>query len=237
MDNDTTETAKAVQEIAKTTSKGIDAIRDASPFINRVFGPLVENAVGLLSDRLQYYRLSQFLTLKDKTNALLDARCITDTQAVPPHIALPLIEAATITDNEELQDLWAGLMANALDPAFKEDIRPAYISIIKDLSPLDARVLQLVNDGVNSFAQTWPSGQEYPSFDLTKFAEDIGVDHDEFEISLQNLARLRCLSAVSDLDGTERQVTSKNQYWMFSIRITPLGRALLKACGIGQESR
>lgn len=230
------ENAKAAQELAKATSKGLDILRDAAPFIERVFGPPVENAVGLVSDRLQYFRLTQFLSLRERVTNRLNKQGITDTRSVPPYIALPLIEAATITESDDIQELWAGLMANALDPAFKEDIRSAYISIIKDLSPLDARVLQLVNDGVNNFAQTWSSGEEYPSFQLSKFVEDVGVDGEELEISLQNLARLRCLSSVSDLDGTERQVTSKNQYWMFSIHITSLGRALLKACGIGHES-
>ena len=235
MNNQDNENAKAVQEIAKATSKGIDALREARPFIEKVFGSLVEDAIGIVSDRLKHYRLTQFHTLQTKTNQRLSELGVEKTLPVPPSIAVPLIEAATITDDEEIQDLWAGLMTSAMDPDFKEEIRPAYISIIKDLSPLDARVLQVVNDGVNSLPDVLTDGQEFPSFDLTKFVEYFDMEHEELEISLQNLARLQCLTSVSDLDGTVRNVTCIGNYWMFSIRITPLGRALMKACGTGGE--
>ncbi len=51
------DSAKAAQEVAKATRKALELTEKAGPFLERTFGPIVENAAGLLSDRLMYYRL------------------------------------------------------------------------------------------------------------------------------------------------------------------------------------
>jgi hypothetical protein len=42
------ETAKAAQELAKAGSKAIDATRDVSGWLDRIFGKAIEHSVGRL---------------------------------------------------------------------------------------------------------------------------------------------------------------------------------------------
>ncbi len=137
------ESARAVQEVAKTTGRALEIAKKAGPFLKRVFGPLVENAVGIASDRLGYYRLTQFYLLLDKTKKLLADRGIGAPRPVPPKLAVPLLEAATIEDDEDLHDLWARLLANAMDPNAPE-IRRSFIGILKEFEPNDAKLLAYV---------------------------------------------------------------------------------------------
>lgn len=58
-------------------------------------------------------------------------------------LGIPWVENASLEDDESLQELWANLLANALNPDFKEEIRTAFLGIIKELSILDARILNL----------------------------------------------------------------------------------------------
>ena len=107
----TDEEAKAVQEAAKAlqevTRTARDIGRNAAPFVARVFGPLVENAVGILSGKLAYYRLENFFDLAEKTELLLAKRGVSDPRSVPVPFALPLIEAATMEGNDRMRDRWA----------------------------------------------------------------------------------------------------------------------------------
>lgn len=65
------EESKAIQEVAKATGKGIDAVREAGGFIARyVAGPL-EEGVGILSDRLKYVRWERQMRLMQRADEFL----------------------------------------------------------------------------------------------------------------------------------------------------------------------
>ena len=58
----TDEWAEAVQHVARTTR--VIAER-SSDFVGRVFGPPVEDGVNIVSDRLRFYKLSQWFSLQE----------------------------------------------------------------------------------------------------------------------------------------------------------------------------
>ena len=64
-----------------------------------MFGDLVQDSVGLISDRLRFYRIEKFLSLKEKTEKNLKEKNIKITIPVPPKLGIPLIEAATVEDS------------------------------------------------------------------------------------------------------------------------------------------
>jgi hypothetical protein len=41
---------------------------------------------------------------------------------------------------ESIQDLYAALLANAMDERFSEDVRPEFIDIVRELQPIDESV-------------------------------------------------------------------------------------------------
>ncbi len=221
------ESAKAVQEVAKTTGKALEIVEKAGPFVERVFGPSIESAVGLLSDRLQHYRLRQFFKLADKTDALLQERGIEVTRHVPPSLAIPLIEAATIEERDTLHDLWAELLANAMDPDFDEEIRPAFVTILKDISPLDAIILKFFCDGGADGAPYMNKMEVLTG----RLAAQFRATERDCEIAVGNLIRLGCLSPARDTSGAYHHLTSTGDSTApLLITITPLGRALVRAC-------
>jgi hypothetical protein len=58
-------------------------------------------------------------------------------------IAIPLIDAALNEDREGLKQLWAKLLAVAMDSRRATLVRPSLIELLKNLDPLDARILQV----------------------------------------------------------------------------------------------
>jgi hypothetical protein len=186
------ENAKAVGEVAKTTSNAIDAVREAGGWLNRIFGSAIEDAVALhWSDRVRARRIEaaifdwgRLAELVHKTATELKAKGIDTTRPVPPKIAIPLLENATMEDDDELHSKWAKLLANALNPS-ADDAQKKFVTTLAELTSRDVQVFEILCT-------------EWKSVDKTKFTKDAtlkygpgvdaGKDHDE--ISVITLSRL-----------------------------------------------
>ena len=154
MDNDPsamiTESAKAVQELAKTTGQVVDASARVSGWFDGIFGQGLKDTVGLWSDRQRTRRImaaiydsEKLLELNSKVEARLAAKGISALRSVPPKIALGIIEHATIEDDDNLHSLWANLLVTGLDAA-ADQIHAKYISVLADLTKADAVVFDLL---------------------------------------------------------------------------------------------
>lgn len=186
------ESAKAVQETAKATNNAIDLARDTGGFFNRVFGDLVEDGVGIIADKVKYYRKARAIELADKVeNILISRKSNKNTKAVPPKVAVPLIENATLEEDDELHNLWAALLANAMDPNFSDDINNVHVAILKEIQQLDARILMSHYKAfINDSEFTNPSEVVYAKkgMEIT-----FNCTVNDVEQSILNLMRLGCL--------------------------------------------
>lgn len=62
-----------------------------------------------------------------------------------PYVAVPVIQAISYSMNsEELRNLYANLLAKAMNFDTKDLVHPSFVEIIKHLSPLDAQVINIV---------------------------------------------------------------------------------------------
>lgn len=192
MADEITETAKAVQETAKATGKAIDCLRETGGFFSRVFGDLVEDGVGIVADKLKYYRLERATLLAEKTQERLKERGVEATVAVPPKTALPLIENATLEDNDDLHTLWANLLANAMDPAKAHQVKHIHVSILKGMEPLHVGILSsMAHEKITRYPD---KAFNEVHFDRAKIAEGFNVPEDMVDVALLNLMRLGCVT-------------------------------------------
>ncbi|HEY4082138.1 MAG TPA: Abi-alpha family protein [Burkholderiaceae bacterium] len=219
------ESAKAVQELAKAGTQALQTTEKLGGFVSRfVAGPL-QQITGIVEDRLRYTRWELQLRLMDRADTLLKLRGLdVATRNVPLKLALPLLEAASIEDDESLQDRFAMLLVNAADAGSEVEVRRAYISILEQLTPLDALLVDLLyglpfdqarhhgicTTNLPHSARVVPEGE----FDHAE-------PSDEVVLSLSNLVRLGCLKAAMTFGGGE----------MFG-RVNPtiLGREFAAAC-------
>ena len=56
MSGEITETAKAVQEVAKTTAQAIGAVEKVGNFFAKIMGESIDATCGMLADTLKYKR-------------------------------------------------------------------------------------------------------------------------------------------------------------------------------------
>ena len=184
------EASKAVQESAKTGSKALDSISAAGGFLKEVFGDLLQDSVGLMSDKLKFYRIERFFSLKDKTERNLKEKGIKITVPIPPKLGIPLIEAATVEDNENLHTKWSNMLSNAINPNFNGKITRNFVSILEEMNPVDVLILDTI---CKEWLLLSDDQKDNTLFDRSKIIINLKIEKKECEISLRNLLRLGCL--------------------------------------------
>jgi Abortive infection alpha len=179
------EQAKALQEALKT-------LQGIGGFLKETFGTVPEDLAGLLGgDWLKVRRAENFVHIVGKARERIRVRHV-----IPKRprlsILVPLVAAAADEESDELQDIWARLLAAAADPVRTGLVRLAFVDTVKNMDPLDALVLQEVSQ-----KQQQPS-----SFNPIEFlASKLGVTHDEIIVSYNNLERIPVWSTHSLHDG------------------------------------
>jgi hypothetical protein len=134
MDDTTKEIAKATQEVAKTVREGLRATEKLGAFAARLVREPIESLVGILGDRLRYVRWTRQVRLVDKAEELIRERRLEGRLLpVPPKLALPVIENATLEEDDSLQDLWVRLLVAAADPSTSKSVRVAFVDVIRQL--------------------------------------------------------------------------------------------------------
>lgn len=165
---------------------------------------------------------------------------------VPPKLALPIIENASLEEDDELQDLWATLLTSALDPNFEGTLRAAFIDIIKQVEAIDVHILNFIYESYKeSLKYLLSSNESYHSptiFPVSKssITEKLGIDSSAYENSIDNLIRLRCIasyveSKIIESESTQyRNLTFYNDvthdYRYDSVCMTSFGVSFLEAC-------
>lgn len=208
------DTAKAIEESARALGKGFDLVGGLGAYLARALGGVPENLIGLLlGDWLIHKRVRRWSELRDETARILNQRNVKKPyDDISPSIALPLIEAALDEDRDGLKELWAKLLAAAMDPKRKHFVRADLISTLKQMEPLDAIVLNAVYDAQGT--QLAPNGRD-------NLAQRFSVTSDEITVSFQNLERLGCFIRRGD-QPPESQMVRENP------SLGPRGRLLMQ---------
>jgi hypothetical protein len=195
-------------------TEGVKLAGSTGRWLDKVLGTLPEDVVGLaIGDRVRYRRLGNLAALQAKHDTLLENIETQRRSEVSLSVVLPLLEAAANESREELQNLWAALLANAIIDGGKK-VRAAFFETIKKMEPVDAKVLFLMANP-NEWVRP-PDGQRRDLAQLEATARARGVE-EELAVSISALQGLGCLT---------------NSQMGYLPSITPYGRALLAACTV-----
>lgn len=208
---------KAITEVSKTAGKAIDASTKAGSFLNKVFGEACVEGGGILTDKVKAYRYKNWLKIQDNIQEIHKQRGV-EGKLIPikPSIGIPLLDAASLEDEPALQDLWAQLIANYTDPTKTVERRSAYITILKDLAPLDVKVLNYLSSKIKN------TSAEIISKNLSEYCDSI-------DLALCNLMRLQLVDISNRLymdDNMSPNSISETSTYAISI----LGKELVRVC-------
>lgn len=204
-----------VPNIIKSIS---DAAHDNLPVTIEETDGAISTVVGFFNNVVLYpvkkanltfkYKLEAFESdLREKTDRIPDENL----QIPPTMIAGPILEALRYTyDEKELREMYENLLASAMDTRIVNQALPSFVDAIKQMSPLDALVLQ-------KFVELYQlpcaemrfeienTNQIYAKAMPTYFLQELADMSDPFIIStsITNLLRLGFLNLI---DGTIKGV-------------------------------
>ncbi len=140
-----TAVAKAAEETAKTGRALVEAGSDLASFVGKALGTVPEDTVGLLGgDHLHELRIRNLDKISRKTEEILRERGVEDPEPIGPKALLPALGAASEEIDETLQDMWATLLANAMDPNKDTSLQRVFIETLKQFEPIEAFVFEKI---------------------------------------------------------------------------------------------
>lgn len=140
---------KQIAEKAAEFTKEIaeDVSRPSSKSIGKNLGLMVDGVFGWLGTWGEIQKMKQSKYMEDYKDKLYSKiENIPSEDLIEPNISIvgPAIESSKYFFNEEYyQDMFTNLIAASCDIKQKNKVHPSYVDIIKQLSPLDAKVLNL----------------------------------------------------------------------------------------------
>lgn len=197
--------AEAVKALATFGTTVVTEAGNLARCIGRIVGTVPEDAVGLvIGDPLHAIRAVTADWYDRRVREIIKRRNA-KTQPVSLSVALPLLQGAYDESREGLRDMWAALIAAAMDPERAGRVRVSFTITLRQFDPLDALLLSARRDNASGFR---PHARAF-------FAQRLGVTENEIAVSVENLVLLRCMRAS---DNRESFVP------------TPYGLELLRAC-------
>jgi hypothetical protein len=194
-------------EIVK--SGAFDKLAD---IVHKLAGPSAEEYGLLLADKAKVYRLKNWVNVVTKTQKILsDAKL--PPGGVPPRMFLPILEASSLEDDENLQSLWAGLLATASQQT--NSVSPSFVETLKQLTRDEARHLQHVSNALGEIRKhkalahmalsPWAFGERggAPVGVSSDTYERLGLIRRDFGVTLHGR---RTLSSKGNIDAIEPEV-------------------------------
>ena len=193
-------------ELAKESIK--QAADIAKSFLSKLVGPASEEAGLILKENVRFYRLKNQLRILRKAQDMLNEAGI-EPNAVPLRTLLPLLEGASLEDDESLGDKWAALLANAAAGAITEGSHPSFPKILGEMSPQEALMLdRLCTQGGET---PWDTYRQ-------DMAKELSLSIDDINRKYWNLFRLG-LCKIGIKPPAEASMVSLSPFGHFFTRV------------------
>jgi hypothetical protein len=147
-------------------------------------------------------------------------------------VLFPLLQAASIEEDEQLRKMWATLLAHAADSERRADMLPSFVSILQALSPVEAVVLEAVyHEAIKTNPQDHHIGYlpEHPTarFNPGRVRIFVELPFRNFRVMADNLARLGLIE--SQYSGAFYGTEVSNKIYA-PLVLTPLGWHFVREC-------
>ena len=220
------ETAKAIQEVAKTSQKALDVMDAFGRWVGKAIDYVPVNLVGVMGgDWLREFRIRRIDELTRRTTEILkERRSKCDPREANPVFLVSIFNSACDDNRSEIQEIWARLIANALD-GNRPNIRKSFILIVNQLDTYDALILQKLSSEINPSGQIIIEKSKSVSNEYYHMANELRLSKDQWDVSIDQLFSLGILAVKRDhiYDNDTRTMSWYTQ-------LSALGREFINAC-------
>ena len=178
----------AEKEKWKAIQKAIPLTNRIGNFIGTIISPAAIGLGGLLGDEMKAWRAGNLERIAHKWSRKRKRRGIHPEiiKQLPFRETVAVIDAASKEDDDDVQELWARLIANATNIDAQVEIKKMHIDLIKSLNGLEACILRAIfawhdNDFTDQIMRKkWKAAmRRWPK-----------LSSNQLRVSMQNLPRL-----------------------------------------------
>ena len=127
---------RAVERVTDSVLGGAEAL------LARVCLPAAEELGLLLRDKVGEWRKQNAVATVQKAQAMLEQAAAEDRHG-PPRLIMESLTHASWSDNEEVQEMWAGLIASSCTPDGTDDSNWIFINLLGQLTSMQANILNV----------------------------------------------------------------------------------------------
>lgn len=220
-------------ELAKEGIK--DLLAPVQNLMQRLLGPAATEVGLSLADSARVWRMRRFLRLFEKVKAMAEIAGI-EVKPVAPRLLFPILDAASLEDDEDLQRRWAALLTNAATTDFTTDVLPSFPDILRQLTPAEAQFLDRVEYEV---VQDETASRERLKLQMPELHGEAYVNcplrRDTLasapSVMLGNLQRLGLLTPYGERDFEHDGKLKVNIFEPINyLYLSPFGKAFVRAC-------
>lgn len=140
--NDVLGLAPYAESVNTVTKGGVNMV---GQFLSLTCKPLLEE-VGLWArDRFRVWRYENLYNVLEKAAGKVDYMN-NQVVLVNPRVAFNIAENASLVDDDEIQELWAGLFISSASSDGRDDSNIIFSNLLKQMTSLEARILQFAFD-------------------------------------------------------------------------------------------
>lgn len=222
--------AGAIEAGAKLGIELIKTTRDFARFCANLTGLTDDSIIGLINDKIQFFRYKRQLRIAEQYNKKSVKQGY---EPLPPKFLIPVIENASLEEEDNLQDLWINLLVNWTNREKKDSRKMAYVDILKKLSSRDIYFLNEIYGDVqnsNSMVTFFAEGRNpvtkksYDDINVRNNYYKEGLFFYEYCESIDNLIRLGCVRESNETEEKRR-----------ILNLTYLGAGLVEACMVNTK--
>lgn len=127
--------AQSAHEVTKASIEGV------STFLGSIFKPGLEELGFMVKDKVRMWRLNNIIRTLEKAKGKMffDGQDIQLTANA--RVGLSIMDGCSEVDNDELQDLWAGLFVSSCTPDGGDDSNMNFVDLLKRMSSVEAKII------------------------------------------------------------------------------------------------
>jgi hypothetical protein len=144
-----TPVARALERVTDSVLSGAEAL------LGRICLPAAEEFGLLLRDKVSRWRQQNVLSTVARAQPLLQ-QAASDNRHAPPRLIMESLNYASWADHEEVQQMWAGLLASSCTLDGEDDSNWIFINLLAQLTAMQARILNFSSETAEKRAL--PSG-------------------------------------------------------------------------------
>lgn len=127
-------------EAVKIVTEG--AVSGLGAFLSRISLPAAEEYGLLLQDKVRRWRANNATNALAHAKKLMDSQVVTEPVGAHPRLVNNIINESSWTDDDELQQLWAGLLVSACCKDGKDEGNKIFVELLSRLTLSQVRIAQ-----------------------------------------------------------------------------------------------